>query len=780
MKHARLLGELVERGIRLWAEGDEICFQAPQGALSAELRRQLTEHKAALVARLGQRRKLAIPSFAQQRLWLDDQLEPASAAYNLHSAWWLHGPLDAAVPEAASREIVRRHETLRTVFQAIDGRPVQVISLWPPPSSGPGGSCDPGVGTPGAATEGRPYTRARRSGGGLPAGAGGPVLATVDLTRLAPAEREPTACRLAAAAAERPFDLTIGPLVRTLLLRLASDHHLLLVTLHHIIADGWSQGVFLRELSAVEAAVVRDEPVRLPALTVQYADFAWRQRAWLRGEVLAEQLAFWRRQLAGPPPPTELPADRPRPTLRSWRGALHRLALPAPLAASLGRLSRAHGSSLYMILLAAFMTLLHRYSGQTDVVVGSPIANRNRQEIEALVGLFVNTLVMRGDLTADPTFRELLAQVRRTALRAYAHQDLPFEKLVEELAPERDPGRHPLFQVTFALQKAVASQLQLIGLTAAPAELAVGTVRFDLELHLWQEPGSLSGYLVYSTDLFAASTIARLAHHFTNLLAAVAADPDRRLAELPLLAPVEVHQQLREWNDARVPYPHDRAIPQLFEARAERAPEAIAVALAGADDERMLSYDELNRRANRLAYHLRRRGVEPETLVGVCLERSPELVVCLLAILKAGGAYVPLDPSHPDHRLGEVLADAVAPLVIGPPGLAARLPEAAFELVDPRVSETCGVDDTNPRPRTDAGNLAYLMYTSGSTGRPKGVAVTHRAVIRLVVNPNYVALGPEDGMAQLSNPAFDAATFEIWGALLHGARVVVVPREVAL
>ncbi len=677
-------------------------------------------------------------SFAQARLWFLDRLQPGTAVYNLPLAWRLRGRLAPAALGAALDEIVRRHEALRTRFaEAADG-PVQIVA------------------------PARPAPLPRVDLGGLPEPARG-------------AEES----RLTAEEARRPFDLARGPLLRALLLQLAEGEWVLLLAMHHVISDGWSLGVLARELEALYGAALTASPSPLPELPVQYADFAVWQRDWLRGEVMDGQLAYWRQRLAGHPPVLELPTDRPRPTVQTYDGDLAPIELGKPLAEGLRTLSRRHGTPLFMTLLAGFLGLLQRYTGQADLLVGTPTAGRNREELEGLIGFFVNTLVIRVDAAGDPAFAELLRRTRDVALGAYAHGDVPLDRVVEELAPERSLGHSPLFQVMFVLQTAPGGPPRLPGLEADELPLALGTAKFDLTVGLAESAGGLAGELEYNRDLFDATTARRLAEHLRTLLAGMVADPAARLSELPLLSAAERRELVVEWNATRADFPRSRSIHELFAAQARRAPQAAAVvAAAGA-----ITYGELDARAAVLAGRLRAAGVGPEALVGLCVERSIGMVVAMLAILKAGGAYVPLDPSYPAERLAFLLADSGVRVLLAQPDLAAMLPAgaAAVLLLDGEGS-AAGPSGAGPVPDGESGgdSLAYVIYTSGSTGRPKGVAVSHRAVLRLVLGADYVRLGPGDRVAQAANASFDAVTFEVWGPLLNGGSLAILPQDVVL
>jgi amino acid adenylation domain-containing protein len=676
-------------------------------------------------------------SFAQRRLWLINQLEPASPAYNVPIGLRFHGRLDVLALERALAAIVTRHETLRTTFSLVDGEPVQVV-------------------TRDAALQ----------------------LPVLDLVAMPTAHREAEVQRLIDQEATHLFDLERGPLLRTRLLRLAPNEHVLLLVVHHIVFDGWSVGVLFRELSECYRAFAIGDGPRLPELPVQYADYAVWQREWLTGGLGERQLAYWRDQLAGAPVVLEIPTDFPRPPARSYQGAVQRLLLSQRLLEELKALSQREGATLYMTLLAGFQVLLARYTGQDDIIVGSPIANRPRGELEHLIGFFVNSLALRTDLSGDPTFRHLLGRVRKVSLEAYDHQDLPFEKLVEEVQPSRMGDRDPLYQVMFALQNTACSPLRLPGITCRSLPQSTGTAKFDLTLDTHEDADGLLASLEYRTDLFEPATIARLLGHWEKLLEGVVVNPDRRLSRIPLLLDDERRQVLVTWNQTGQDYPAGDCVHQLFEIQAAQQPEATAVE----DGDGRLTYGELNSRANQLARHLRERGVGPEVRVAVALERSADLVVALLAVLKAGGAYVPLDPSDPPRRLAFMVEDARAGILVCdhqvmsptvPDGLASVNLDTDRERIERESNQ-------NLDSGTSAEHLAYVMYTSGSTGQPKGIAVPHRAITSLVRNTDYVRLTSADRVAQISNVSFDAATFELWGALLNGGRLVLIPREVAL
>ncbi len=677
-------------------------------------------------------------SFAQQRLWFLDQLEPGNSTYNIYAAVRLRGPLNVAALEQSLNEILRRHEALRTTFATVEGQPIQMIS------------------SP------EPFT-----------------LSIADLRQFPETEREPEARRLATEEARRPFDLARGPLLRTTLLRLSEEDHILLLTMHHIISDGWSRGVLYRELSALYEAFSAGKPSPLPEPPIQYADFAVWQRQWLQGKTLEVQLSYWKKQLEGAPSVLEVPTDRPRPAVQTFRGARQSLVLSKSLTEAVKALSRQEGATLFMTLLAAFKTLLHRYTGQDDIIVGSPIAGRNRPEVEGLIGFFVNTLVLRTDLSGNPSFRELLSRVREIALEAYAHQDLPFEKLVEELQPERNLSHSPLFQVMFVLQNTPGQALELPDLKLNPMEVDNDTAKFDLTLSVVEGTEGLQGTFEYNTDLLDAVTVKRMVGHLRTLLEGTVANPEQRIEALPLLTEAERHQLLVEWNDTQANYPKDLCIHQLFEAQVERTPEAVAVV----SEEQQLTYRELNTRANQLAHYLRKRGVGPDVLVGICVERSLEMVIGLLGILKAGGAYVPLDPAYPKERLVFMLEDTQAPAMLTQQQLVEKLPEHGAKVVclDSDWEAIAGENDKNPSSGVMANNQAYVIYTSGSTGRPKGVAIEHRSAVALSYWASEV-FSSEDlsGVLASTSLCFDLSVFELFVPLSQGGRVILAENALQL
>lgn len=696
-------------------------------------------------------------SFAQARLWFIDQLVPGNTFYNVPTALRLTGELNLSALEETFQEIVRRHETLRTSFAVVEGELVQVIAT---------------------------------------ASSLNISLPVIDLQKLDQTEREHYSQQLVSQEYQLPFDLATGALIRVLLLQLEQTEYILLLTLHHIVSDDWSIGVLIRELKTIYTAFALKKPSPLPELTLQYADFADWQRQWWQGDsgevALQKQLSYWRQQLAGISL-LNLPTDRPRPARQSYQGATQFLELPKSLSKALKTLAQQEGVTLFMTLLAAFQTLLYRYTQQEDISVGTPIANRNRSEIEPLIGFFVNSLVLRANLSENLTFRELLKQVREVTLGAYAHQDLPFEKLVEELHPERNLSIHPLFQVVFALQNAPMEALELPNLILSSMNIDLKTTRFDLEFHLWESTDSfrslwgekwehtegIRGIVVYKTDLFDETTISRLIQHFKTLLEAIVIAPEMRISELPLLSLSEQNQLLVKWNNTVTDYPKSLCIHQLFEQQVQRCSQAIAVAYGNQE----ITYGKLNIYSNQLAYYLQKKGVGSGVLVGIYLQPSPEMIIAMLGILKAGGAYVPLDTSYPEQRLNFMMNDAqIAVLLTDTSVLKDENLFSSFNRVyldqDWEFIEQESQDNLSCELESD--QIAYVIYTSGSTGQPKGVTIPHRAVNRLLLNTNYIKLETSDKVAQVSNTSFDAATFEIWGALLHGAQLVGINRDITL
>ncbi|MEG5000413.1 amino acid adenylation domain-containing protein [Microcoleus sp. B4-D4] len=757
--------------INIFIEGYILRCNAPEGIITPELRAEISQKKAEIILFLQAANRTSsftptpiVPmgrdgnlplSFAQQRLWFLDQLVPNNPFYNVPAALRLTGSLNFSALQQTFNEIVRRHEALRTTLAVVSGQPVQRIA---------------------AAFH-------------LP-------INVVDLRNLPKESRQTEANRLTAQEAQRSFNLSKDLLLRVTLLQLDDAEYLLMLNMHHIVSDGWSIGVLIQELGALYTAFASEKPSPLPDLSIQYADFAKWQREWLQGEVLETQLAYWRQQLNGISM-LNLPADRPRPAIQSYRGKRQFLQLPKQLSEALETLSQREGVTLFMTMLAAFKTLLYHYAQQEDIVVGSPIANRNRSEIEALIGFFVNSLVLRTDLSGNPTFRELLNRVKEVALGAYAHQDLPFEKLVEELHPDRALNQNPLFQVAFALQNAPGNQLELPELTLSPQQLDVGTARFDLEFHLWerspnssgsnQSPSNklwvdssegISGMVIYSADLFDEATIARLIGHFQTLLESIVANPEQRIGNLQYLSAKERYHLLVECNNTQADYPQDLCIHQLFEMQADRTPDAVALVFG----EERVTYQQLNLRSNQLARYLQKMGVGAEVLVGLCCGRSLDLIVGMLGILKAGGAYLILDPSYPAERSSFMIKDAQLSVVLTQQQWVENLREAKLSRREsPNVQIVCLDTDwemisqeiaDNPTSAVTAENLVYAIYTSGSTGKPKGVEIEHGSLLNLVFwHQKEFGVSAGDRTTQIAAIGFDACGWEIWPYLAAGASI---------
>jgi amino acid adenylation domain-containing protein/non-ribosomal peptide synthase protein (TIGR01720 family) len=670
-------------------------------------------------------------SFAQQRLWFIEQFEPGLSTYNIPGGLRLMGQLNVEALASALNEVVRRHEILRTRFAEVDGRAVQFIE--------PEVKLD---------------------------------LPVLDVRHLPPDERECALRQLATDLARAPFDLSRLPLVRTRLVRTNEEEHVLLFTMHHIVSDGWSIGVLVRDVAALYKAYSKGEQPSLPELSIQYADFASWQRGWLQGEVYETQLAYWQRQLAGEIPVLDLPVDNPRPALQTFRGSREQFKFSRSLTDKLKALGQRENVTLFMLLLAAFDVLLHRYTGQHDIIVGTAIANRTRRELEGLLGFFINTLALRVDVTADPTFAELLRRVREVALGAYAHQDLPFEHLIEALQLERTLSHSPLFQVMFVLQNAPVETMELEGLTLDWFEVESETAKFDLSLSLMENANGIAASLEFNSDLFERHTIRRLLSHLERLLTGIVENPQERISQLPLLSAGERTQLVSEWNQTAVSYDaHPPCLHQLFEQQVLLSPRAPALISDGTQ----LSYQELNNRANQLAHRLQRSGVGPESLVGVCLSRSTELVISLLAILKAGAAYLPLDPEYPGERLRWMMADAGLRLVMTGQQWLGVLGETDAEVicVGPESESINDCSEQNPVTEAQAENLAYVLYTSGSTGRPKGVMISHEAIVnRLMWMQGRYQMTAADNVLQKTPFSFDVSVWEFFWPLMTGARLV--------
>lgn len=686
------------------------------------------------------RNKNAPMSFAQQRLWFIDRLVPGNAFYNMLGAFCLQGRLNVEALEGALNDLIERHEILRTTFAEVEGELVQVI---------------------------QPQSKLR--------------LTLIDLSGLAAEKREAEGYRLAVKEGEQPFDLVHGPLVRARLARLTAEDHRLLLTMHHIVSDGWSLGVLLGELTTFYNARLAGVPARLPRLPIQYVDYAAWQQHWLHGEVLDNQMDYWRRQLHAAPTLLELPTDRPRTSTQTFKGAIHSFAVSTSTTESLRRLCRQETATMFMVLLAAFDVLLSRYSGQDDIVIGTPVAGRNRSELERLIGFFINTLVIRTDLSGNPTFRELVGRVREVSLGAYAHQDLPFEKIVEELHPQRDLSHTPVFQVMFSLQNTPADTPALPELTIKAMEVDTGSSKFDLSLDLQEAAHGLLGWFEYSTDLFSSEYIARMTGHFITLLEAIAQNADQNIGSLTLLTEGE-GRQILEWNATAAAYATNEPFNSLFEQQVERTPEAIAVVCG----ERQLTYAELNQRANSLARLLIEKDVGAESVVGVFMRRDINLLTSILAVSKAGGAYLPLDPNYPAQRNRTIVAQSGARLIITTRDCLPTLNEICNAQAFTRPAVLVVEDaleqqrETHNLPaRAVPDNLAYIIYTSGSTGVPKGVMIHHRGMVNhLWANIEILSITSKDVLAQTASHCFDISVWQFLAPLIIGARVHIFPDEI--
>ncbi len=757
MSVAEFLAELARRGVSVWVEGDHLHYRAAKDALTPALREELRQRKEAILVFLRTRelQPAGMPvsplpttqegplplSFAQERLWFLQQLEPESYAYVEPDAARLVGALQVKALEQCINQIVQRHENLRTTFISVQGVPQQVIAL-----------------------------RLLLS------------LPVVDLMGLSADHRTAEMYRLLDDASHISFDLSRGPLLCFFLLRLASDEHILLTVLHHIISDRASGSLFLREMFTCYKAYIAapDQQVTpsLPELPMQYADYVLWQREWLQGEALERHLGYWREQLAGAPSLLELPTDFPRPARASHRGAQYFFDFPVELLQSLTTLSAREGVTLFMTLLAAFQTLLMRYSGQTDLLVGTPVAGRSRREHEALIGLFINTLVLRTNLSGNPTFRALLKRVKEVCLDAYEHQEVPFEKLVEALQPQRSLSYSPLFQVLFVLDHKLPVPVEQTGLTLQAVEWSGNAAKFDLTMTLLDARTRFRGMVEYSTDLFTHETIARLVRHFQTLLESIAAHPEQRLSELALLSQAEQEQILHAWNQPQLPLTEQCCLPDFFEEQVARTPEAIALVC----EEQQVTYAELERRANQLASVLQQMGVGPERLVGLCLERSAEMVLAVLGVLKAGGAYVPLDPVYPAERLAFMAQDARLSVLLTQQALLGRLSPGDWAVLclDTNLGQITQAPAEPPARAISADSLAYVLYTSGSTGQPKGVQISHAALLNLLSSMReQPGLAAQDVLLAVTSLSFDIAGLELYLPLLVGARLEITRREVA-
>ena len=683
-------------------------------------------------------------SFAQQRLWFLHQWNPTSTQYSLVVAYRLTGSLQIEALQRTIDTLVERHESLRTTFSLEGETPHQHIQ---PAQSG-----------------------------------------YLSILKLSPEEKErgeARAMHLLQEEVRKPFDLSQGPLFRPTLIQIAPEDHILILVLHHIITDGWSMQILYKELSLLYRDFAVHKPSSLSPLPIQYPDFAIWQRTWLQGEVLNNQLIYWKNQLRGMPPYLEILSDLPRPPIQSHKGAARTITLPAQLTKALHRISQEQGCTLFMTLLTAFKVLLSRYTGQSDIVIGSPIANRTQQELEGVIGFFVNTLALRTKIHNNLTFCQLLGQVQKVCLDAYTHQDLPFEKLVEELHPPRDPSRSPLIQILFQVQNATSPPTTFPELEVKRLKIATTTSKMDLNFSIVEHPEGLTGHMEYDTALYQERTIIDLLAHFQILLDGIVNNPDQMIAELPLLSTDEGTTITEVWNATIRPYPHDCCIHQLFDSQVAQTPEAIAVIC----NHEQITYRQLQSLATLLGHHLQQLGVQVESRVGLYVERSLETIIGILGILKAGGTYVPLDPTYPTERLAYMIRDAEIDIILTQGHLRDTLlsilnkqkdvSHRTIHVLSLDSDWILGLDLARPFhvPHTQPQILAYVIYTSGSTGQPKGVEVSHAAVARLVFGQEYIPFSDKEVFLQLASLSFDAATLEIWGSLLHGARLVLWPNQ---
>lgn len=751
MKVAEFLSYLNSLDIKLWLEEEKLKYQAPQGAMTPEIKQEIGTRKPEILTFLRSATTPSKPlesvinsvartedlplSFAQQRMWFLYQMDQQNSAYNEALTIRLTGRLNIDILEQTINAIIQRHESLRTTFPMVEGKPIQKIA---------------------------PSLKIK--------------LLVVNLKDIPQEQIDKQIIE----ELQKLFDLTQSPLLRCTLFDLGYENYILVNVFHHIIIDGWSKGILFKELSEFYQAFLSNSTVDLPELPIQYADFAVWQRQWLQGEILENQLNYWKKQLTGAPPLLELPTDKPRPATANFRGHSISFQIDSELTEKLKLLSQKSGVTLFMTLLAALNTLLFRYSGQDDILIGTPTANRNRQEIEPLIGFFVNTLVLRNSLEGNPNFSGLLQQARNVVLEAYANQDVPFEQVVDGLEIERSLSYNPLFQVMFALQNAPLNALKLPNLKAQYLAVENQRIKFDLSLFLEEietEKGSyLEGFWEYDGDLFTPERITRMVGHFQTLLKGIVANPQQTIGELPLLTESEKQQLLVEWNQTQTSYPDHYCIHQLFEEQVVKTPDAIAVI----DGEKSLTYEQLNQKANQLAYYLQNLGVKTEDLVGICIERSVLMIIGLLGILKAGAAYIPLDPNYPSERLAYMLEDSAVSVLLTQENLVDTLPNYLGTIFC--LDQDGKILDHHPQdnllhPMTSE-NLAYVIYTSGSTGKPKGVLIQHQSLLNLVSwHQNAFDITTIDRVTQLAGIAFDASVWEIWPYLTAGACLAIVPPD---
>jgi amino acid adenylation domain-containing protein len=749
MNNLEFLSHLRSLNIKLSLEGEQLRLAGDKKAFTPELTKELTLRKPELInflkkANMGadasikpSSREGNIPlSFAQQGLWFLDQLEGETGSYNYNitHALKLEGKLNIPILEKTLNTIIHRHETLRTSFQDYDGIPCQEIA---------------------------PKIELK--------------LPIIDLQNLSPTEYEQQFQKLASAEAKTPFKLSEAPLIRFKLLHISQDIYILLIVLHHIIVDGWSIGILNQEICTIYSNFYQEKDNSLPPLSIQYADFVAWQRATLTDEILTEQVNYWQKKLANIPPLLELPTDYPRPPLHSQEGAIKHFTLTPEVSQKLKSLSQENGCTLFMCLLGAFSTLLYRYTGQADLVIGSPIINRNRPEIESLIGYFLNTLVFRTLFHENPSFHQLLNQVKQTCIEAYSHQDAPFESLVEALNVPRDLSYSPIFQVMFAMENYPKQTLEFPDLKVSELDFERGTSKVDLILFIDENEDQLTGALEYNTDLFTSHTIERMIANFQVLLEGIVTNPDTKISQLPILTSTEETQILREWNHTQFNYDHDDCVHQLFEEQVKKTPDAIALIL----EEKTLTYQELNEKANQLAHYLRKLGVKPDTLVGLCLERSFNMIIGVLGILKAGGAYVPIDLNYPSDRIDYMLADSQVEILLTQNDLIDKLTTFKGKKIclDTNWQEIAQENQQNPTPENNLNHLIYVIYTSGSTGKPKGVLLNHYTIANLVKWQVKTTQSPQAKTLQFSPISFDVSCQEIFSTLSFGGSLVLIQEE---
>ncbi len=749
-----LVTRLRDLDIKLWIDGDRLRCSAPAGVLTPNIKAELGHRKTELLTYLKSTGETPVTtefsnqtlksddqqllSFSQQRLWFLDQMEPGNPNYNIRGFFWIEGALNVPALERAMIEIIQRHESLRTSFLDENGSP------WPVVGRGDGWSME-----------------------------------VIDLTEFPLAVAKEKAIQLVMKEARRPFNLAKSPLFRAVLICIDEKCHGLFSSLHHIISDGLSAGVMAEEFCTLYQAFSLDKPSPLPALDVQYSDFArWQRGRWDRGEI-REQLEYWKKQLGGKLPVLDLPADHVRPPILSFRGGHCKMIISSALTSDLRELCRREKITLFMMLLSAFKVFLYRHTGLEDVIVGTPVSGRVRLEYEALIGFFVNTLVMRTDLSGNPSFREVLARVREVILHAFANQEVPFDQLVEVLRPERSVSYPPLFQILFTLQPIPVRSREIGDVTFSPVEdLDSDTSRFDLAVDVVEKGEGLEVYFEYNSDLFEKATVLRFQEHFQKLLQSIVADPGRRVAALQLLSDKERRQVLVEWNRTQCDYPRDICIHHLFEDQVRKTPDRIALQFGDVQ----WTYLDLDKRANQLASHLRKLGVDSKALVGICLERSPLMVLAVLATMKAGGAYVPLDPVFPRERIAFMLDDARVSVLLTQEHLREAISLHGVQVICLEAAGEIEIDPSSEPPSTniDSENLAYVIYTSGSTGKPKGVEITHRAVVNFLLSMmREPGLTHDDRLLSVTTLSFDIAGLELYLPLITGARIILASRAVA-